>query len=217
MRNKTILALCLFFLYLSVYAPRIATASDNATLELCQTEVLNDKNMNEHELEPSARAARFANSREKFWKNPDGKQQDFSSMMRLQQEADGYKKRKIYHKAARLYYEAAIYYPRTLLFFKSSEMMLQSILAHEDIYLESLRSVLYEDYQLALEFYQYEQENDKSVSQGCLGKMHLKVECLQGIYLIYNNTGNDVVIPKEDILQCMRMEPDIFHYENYCK
>jgi hypothetical protein len=192
----------------------IAIASDNTTQNIGETKVLS--NIQIDEKEAMERAACFAEYRDRYFNDLNEKHISLYYMQSLQQEADSYRKMNLYFKSMDRYNMAAIYYPRVLLFFKYAEVSLRDILNNDKILSESLRNAL-KDYRLALAFYQYEPENDKSISLNCLEKMQREINCLQEIYLDYANSNSDDVVSKDNIMQCLQLSPDIFQYENYCK
>jgi hypothetical protein len=123
----------------------------------------------------------------------------------------------LYYKAQNRYYEAALYYPTSILILKYAEIpLIAYIHTNDHLHNETLRYIL-KDYRFGLALYQYELENDKSLSRNCLEKIQQQINCLQHIYITYDNSYNDTFIPKDEILQCMLLGPNIFQYESYCK
>jgi len=240
MRDKKILTLLLFLLCLCSQEYSLATAiPGDVSKTIKQNAEKNNEQMDNEEAE--ARAVLFVNSNRSYWKDQKNKQRSLRSMKLMQHNADNYRKNKDFGRAIERYYVAAMNYPRTLLLFKHADLGLQEILNHyEKIHPELLRISL-KNYRLSLAFYKYEPENDKSVSNVCLEKMQREVDCLWEAYCdAYKNTANtalpedssqyltelqegyrhdhfDAVVPKEDILKCMRLGPDVFRYEDYCK
>jgi hypothetical protein len=218
MRDKKIYVLFLLLLLcLCGQSPALVAASsfDNVIQETGHTEKLNLEQMDEQAAEE--RATLFAKRLEEN-KDPKTKQQNLRSMSSLRKEADRHMEKKRYHKAGNLYYEASLYYPSALLLFKYAELPLKTdYFSSKKMPLETLRYII-KEYRLGLALYKYEPRNDKSLSPGCLKKIQHKVDCLWSKYLAYkNDDGDDAEIPREDILRCLSLGPDVFTYESYCK
>lgn len=166
------------------------------------------------EMDPKHRAASFAQSREERWKDVEEKRISIRYMKLLQQEADKHRQANNYMKAYIRYYDANLYSPKTLLIFKFADMRLKQILLQQKICSKVLKYAV-DDYKLGFEFYLL--EKNKSVSENCLEMIQQKTNCFQDLYKIYEETGHDVWISKDDILQCTHLARDIFQYENYCE
>lgn len=197
-------------------------ANGDVTKDILYIIDLNDEQFDESEI--AERVALFVQTIEE---NKDQKvlQRHLRFMNSLQAEADMCRinadngkaiAEQMYFKAQNRYYEAALYYPRSLLIFKYSEMQIRDILRYDEIPSTTLRKVL-NDYQIGLELYKYEPENDKSLSMNCYHGMQQKINCYREKYLIYKNNEGSTIIPNDQILRCMYTGPDVFQYENYCQ
>lgn len=210
MYNKIIGGILFFFLFLFFDSSLMAQELQNPD----NSEHICGNYIDIPEMEPKNRAASFAQSMEERWKDVEEKRISIRYMQLLQQEADKHRQANNYMKAYIRYYDANLYYPKTLLIFKFSDMQLKQILTQQKICSKVLKYAV-DDYKLGFEFYLL--EKNKSVSENCLEMIQQKTNCFQDLYKIYEETGHDVWISKDDILQCTHLAQDIFQYENYCE
>lgn len=168
------------------------------------------------EIQPAYRAALLAKTFKNVLNDACERSISINYMKYLQEKADKLRIKKQYEYAYQYYYDAALYYPQSLLLFKASEAKLMEILSRKNIYSIDILLLL-DKYHLGIEFYQYEKDNDISVSISCFNKIKRQVTCFQDIYIKYQDDRGDIPIPKDEILHCKSPSLNIFQYEYVCE